>query len=231
MELLFAPFVAFFALPAMWMAAIGLTVFLLLGGVVDDRRGKTAMKWWALLLLVGVVAVMHRDSITLDSLMATATDLRMWTKIGIYLGIGFLYSFLIEFILGVRKSALYAKEKWAEAVKQAPNLVPLVTDGGQSLNQQDKEDAANVLSHFYLSFRPYAKYIELGRGKFGLPDPRVNKAELACHVGAWMVFWPLYAVSLLLGDVIARVFDIITMMMGNFTNVVTKTLFKDVFKV
>ncbi len=75
------------------------------------------------------------------------------------------------------------------------------------------------------------KYIELGRGKFGLPDPRVNKTELACHVGAWMVFWPLYAVSLLFGDVIARVFDIITMMMGNFTNVITKTLFKDVFKV
>ena len=58
----------------------------------------------------------------------------------------------------------------------------------------------------------------MGLGPNGEIIPVINRKELAEFIGCWMLFWPAYAVSLLLGDLLtevcSRLADLLTVLSG-----------------
>lgn len=71
--------------------------------------------------------------------------------------------------------------------------------------------------------------IQLAADKIGV-EPKVNRLELAEHIGAWTFLWPAYLVSLVIGDLLTEVFrsiaDFLTHISGRFV----KLSFANVFK-
>lgn len=71
--------------------------------------------------------------------------------------------------------------------------------------------------------------IQLAADKIGV-EPKVNRLELAEHIGAWTFLWPMYAVNLIIGDLLTEVFrsiaDFLTHISGRFV----KLSFANVFK-
>jgi len=61
-------------------------------------------------------------------------------------------------------------------------------------------------------------------------EPKVNRQQLAENVGVWILFWPFYAISLIIGDLVTEIFrfiaDLLVQMSGRFV----RNAFKDVFK-
>lgn len=62
-------------------------------------------------------------------------------------------------------------------------------------------------------------------------EPKVDKVELAEHVGAWTFLWPAYAISLIIGDLLTEVFTAIADFLASISGRVVKAAFSDVFKV
>jgi hypothetical protein len=60
-------------------------------------------------------------------------------------------------------------------------------------------------------------------------EPKVNKLELAEHVGAWTFLWPAYAISLIVGDLFTELFITFANFLASISGRVVKAAFKDVF--
>lgn len=72
--------------------------------------------------------------------------------------------------------------------------------------------------------------IEVTEDKLGV-EPKVNRFELAEHVGAWTFLWPAYLFSLIIGDLLTEVFRAVADFLASISGRVVKMAFKDVFKV
>lgn len=61
-------------------------------------------------------------------------------------------------------------------------------------------------------------------------EPRVNKIQLAEHIGAWTFLWPAYAISLIIGDLLTEVFNILADILANISGRLVRLSFSNVFK-
>lgn len=61
-------------------------------------------------------------------------------------------------------------------------------------------------------------------------EPRVNRIELAEHVGAWTFMWPAYLVSLIIGDLLTEVFNAIADFLATISGRFVRFSFANVFK-
>ncbi len=93
-------------------------------------------------------------------------------------------------------------------------------------------DAQSVLRSFINStYTPKdAAFVKVVGNTNNLPEPKIDKEELTAHVGAWTFWWPAYAVSLILGDLLTEVFrvisDFLITISGRFVNMAFKGVFK-----
>lgn len=72
--------------------------------------------------------------------------------------------------------------------------------------------------------------VEIGQDKLSI-GPKVDKGELAEHVGAWTFLWPAYAISLIVGDLFAEFFSLVGSMLAAVSGRVVKFTFRNSFDV
>jgi hypothetical protein len=71
--------------------------------------------------------------------------------------------------------------------------------------------------------------VQIAADKIGV-EPKINRLELAEHIGAWTFLWPAYAVSLIIGDLLTEVFRSIADFLAHISGRFVKMSFANVFK-
>ena len=235
----------------MFFAALGLIELIFFGvfflmlivGAESDRRGSPEIKWYVFLIgLIAMVAWFWNDW-TFQSVWDTVKSLEFWKPVAAYLGAGLVYS-LLEFFLVVRKSARFFAEKWQKHlgdrqsvrdgstsnVFKVSDLYTKVRDG--SANDVTVDIVKNLSESFARKYQDDDYIINLKIDKTTNIDvqPFVNRKALANHVSAWTFFWPAYALSLILGDLLTEVFRMISDFIANISTRLVKITFANVFK-
>jgi hypothetical protein len=106
-------------------------------------------------------------------------------------------------------------------------------------DSSNKEQAVEAVEKFVRSPRDYEWYgasetqIIKPFAESGSLDvmPKINKAELVDHISAWTFLWPAYAVSLIIGDMLAEIFRAIGDFFVSISGRLVRTVFADTFKV
>jgi hypothetical protein len=61
-------------------------------------------------------------------------------------------------------------------------------------------------------------------------EPKINRSELAANIGVWTLFFPAYAVSLVLDDLLDKIFEVVADVVANISGRFVRITFSDVFK-
>ena len=83
------------------------------------------------------------------------------------------------------------------------------------------------------SFVEFARETRLRRAAVSVKGEfttRHAKEILATNVGAWSMFWPFYLMSLIVGDLLAEVFNAVAAVIVSMSGRFVKAVFKDTFK-
>lgn len=62
-------------------------------------------------------------------------------------------------------------------------------------------------------------------------EPKVNKVELAEHIGAWTFLWPAYGLSFVFGDLLHEFFITVANLVASISGRAVKYAFRNTFKV
>ena len=236
---------------SVWAAiAFGIFVLAMIVSCTFDRYDNIAPKWWV--LFFGVIAyVFFIGPAAFTWQMFLARDL--WIMVGGYLAIGLGYS-LIEFFLNVRRSAKRWAESWTSFKTNESNIEKFDKEAAQATDnirrtrlayQGDVSDlvkeepitAAGLMAATYVEQNTRNSRsgeiisIRLGTESDESPVvPYVRRFVLARHVSAWTIFWPFYAISLIIGDLLTQIFRIIADIIVYMSGRMVKRMFKNVFK-
>lgn len=238
---------AFFG--GVWISiAVGIFIIAMVIGCTVDRRHQESMKWWV--FFIGVITF---TGLTWDSSRPIFDTWNLfwsrgiWVYVAWYLGIGVVYS-LVEFGLEVRRSVRIWAKRWNEHKQQfSKTYVPLVIEGTSPLIVVSVR-AASVFSDSDLAYRRsrVSDFIiqyqnrgcNTGPGIIVIRstdyrdaiEPSVNRKVLAENIGCMTIFWPFYAVSLIIGDLMAEVFRVIADVVASLSARIVRASFKNVFK-
>ena len=214
---------------SVWLAIFAGVFFIaMIVGCTFDRRGVESGKWWVFFLgLIAFTIYQYNQGNTDWKSMVFNTDL--WKFLGIYLAIGLGYS-VLEFMLEVRRSQRRLSAAWVEYKNRGFQRGRVESDDSKAM-----PDVQLQANSFVADYGRYGRNqiigVEINQDKTSseLIVPRVNRPELAGSVGCWMIFWPFYAVSLIIGDLlyeVARIVaDIIAKMSGRFVKMAFKGTF------
>lgn len=92
-----------------------------------------------------------------------------------------------------------------------------------------REMAYSVMNEFGQRYSA-AKFIEAARVDLEI-EPKVNRGELASHIGAWTLFWPAYALTLVFDRLLSEIARIVADLLARVSTQFVKITFQDVFKV
>lgn len=209
---------------SVWLA-IGVGIFMLamIIGCTYDRRDRESAKWWVFFIGLAAYAVYSWNTGYRLS-WATFIESELWKFIGIYLLIGLAYS-VLEFALEIRRSVRRWKALWIEFRANAKR-----NKADVDVNPED------VATSFVASTQRYSNHV-IGvavnpdaKGPDELIVPKVDRTRLAEFVGVWMIFWPFYAVSLIVGDLLAEVARIVADVFAKISGRFVRMSFANVFK-
>lgn len=235
-------FLTFFG--GVWASIIiGIFVISMVIGCTYDRHYREGVKWWVFFL--GVIALLCLNwqyFRNYQGVWADITTANVWKWIGIYLGVGLVYS-IVEFMLDVRRSARFwsaswtsyvsaTKEKFTKNVERAKiHRITEKFEAGEPVQPTNKELVDDFLStHYrYVNYEGRIIGIVATKDAQGIV-PKVNRSQLAESVGCWTIWWPFYAVSLIIGDLLTEVFRVIADVVANMSGRFVKLAFRDVFK-
>lgn len=185
---------------------------------LDRNEYAEGPKWWVTLCIVLALCVLwYSDGWSFSSLWQGDTARRFWANVGIYLAVGLGYS-LLEFALDVRRSARYWAEEWNKFKRAHP------------------KNTENLAIEFASKWPTFTKHYDrriIGIDINSLHDgvePKINRQQLAESIGVWTLFWPFYAISLVLGDLLTEVFRVIADVLAKLSGRLVRAAFKDVFK-
>lgn len=214
----------FFGFALSVWAAIGLGVLLLALVVACtlDRRDIAAPKWWVLVLGLIVFGVWTWG----DLGWATFTSATFWKPVGLYLAAGVVYSFF-EFFFQVRKESRTWKAQWEHF--KANELSRRGTGAPAEKEQQTLEEA------FFDDRRRDNKLhssalVQMTLDKDKKPVPVIDRVALTKGVTVWILFWPAYAISLVLGDVLAEFFERFADLLVKLSTGMVRRMFANSFK-
>lgn len=236
---------------SVWAAiAFGIFVLAMIVSCTFDRYDNIAPKWWVLFLgMIAYVFFVGPAAFTWQ--MFLARDL--WIMVGGYLAIGLGYS-LIEFFLNVRRSAKNWAESWTSFKSNKSTIEKFDKEAAQAADNtrrlrasyQGKEGDLDMTDPLTATEMMAEKYIEQNSHykssheiigiRAGKPTdespvvPYVRRFVLARHVSAWTIFWPFYAISLIIGDLLTQIFRIIADIIVYMSGRMVKRMFKNVFK-
>lgn len=177
-----------------------------------------------------------------------------WSPFWMFLGAGLVYS-ILEFVLEVRRTARRYTKAWSDYLDKRLDVKQLDSEGKPRTeegtrgsqyitktlsvrevmaNRDDKSNdalAGELLESFINNDRSRYGFVDLVLNETKTaPEPKIDKVELASAVGAWTFLWPVYAVSLIIGDLLTEIFnwiaDALVAMSGRFV----RMSFSDVFK-
>lgn len=171
-----------------------------------DRRGRNEPKWFVLIIGLIIAAIWYWKDWTFAGLWSMLFDPVFWAPVGVYLVVGLVYS-IVEFMMEVRRSASFFKREWyASKESTSPrDFVGRYCYSNKLVNvEYDSEN--------------------------DVPTPKIDKGVLAQSYSAWTIFWPFYLVSLILGDFLTRVFELISDFIVHISTGFVRVVFKDVFK-
>lgn len=217
------------ALGLIELVLISVFVLGLILAVSFDRQGKDEPKWVVLGIGLLVFGIMTWSNWTFAGIGATLLTSAFWMPVVKYLGFGLLYSSL-EFVREVRKSAAALKDRWERAMsKRVREVFPDVKEHGA------KSEHFNVVNGFVNDFvqrhDSTRTIVGVSKGEDYISvEPRINRGELADCISAWTFFWPFYAVSLILGDLLTEVFRVVADFFVGLSGRFVRLSFKDVFK-
>lgn len=234
---------------ALGLLELGLIAVFLIAMVISvsvDRRGVPHPKWIVTLLGIGGVLFLTRDSWTLSSLGDFILSATFWVPLLKYLGAGLAYSF-VEFARETRLSAKRLKDDWESFLnttapargrqdddhkKMLRDVLNNLTTGVGSTDEDTaamRSAAVSVKGEFTTRYAMKDMLIK-PRVIDGEIQPVVDKEILATNVGAWSMFWPFYLMSLVVGDLLAEVFNAVAAVIVSMSGRFVKAVFKDTFK-
>lgn len=239
---------------ALGLLELGLIAVFLIAMVISvsvDRRGVPHPKWIVTLLGIGGVLFLTRNSWTLSSLGDFVLSATFWVPLLKYLGAGLAYSF-VEFARETRLSAKRLKDDWESFLRMTPpargnrdygyrgddsekTLREVLNSLTTGVGETDDETAAmrsaavSVKGEFTTRYTSKDMLIK-PRVIDGEIQPAVDKEILATNVGAWSMFWPFYLMSLIVGDLLAEVFNAVAAVIVSMSGRFVKAVFKDTFK-
>jgi hypothetical protein len=243
---MFAPIIGFFA--AMGVFEIIFCSVLFIGLVLAtsvDRHGQEGPKWY----LVGIGLLTFAANywpFTIGGVWETVRSWTFWTPVLQYAGLGLVYAG-IEFILEVRRSAKAYRASWVRFM-DTEHRVPILDDSGNQVTERGNRTKANFINYREIQKRPeYADllndllhnyistntigFLKLVKNEAGTePEPKIIRSELAASIGAWTTFWPAYAVSLVVGDLFAEVWNILANWFVFISGHFVRMSFANVFK-
>lgn len=233
-----------FTLGLLEMVLLAVFLMALVIGISLDRNGRTAPKWYVFGFGMIAIAGVNWGDFTFSGMYDTICSWTFWKPMFMYLVVGVLYS-VIEFILDVRKASRRYKDAWErallqninhnakkptekislkEAINSRPNLPanePLIADIFSAINS-------------FVAQNRYGNAIvklEYDKETMESPQPKIDKTKLAEFIGAWTFFWPIYMISLIIGDLFTEIFDQLSEFFVSLGGRFVKMTFKDVFKV
>ena len=184
-------------------AALAIGVFfiaMVIGCTLDRHNSSEGFKWFVFVVGLIVVAAWHWGEWSWSQIFSA----EVWKPVLIYLGIGLAYS-VLEFFVKVRKEAKIWKEKWGKfKINEAESNEENRQMNIKSTHSLSLEARFCKDHHGYLNRITDVKCITTD-GKDAVV-PVINRSELAQSVGCWTLFWPAYAFSLILGDLLTEVF-------------------------
>lgn len=208
-----------------------------------DRGSLEAPKWWILAIGIGVAIAYFWGSFTIASAWETVKTWEFWQPVVIFLGLGLAYS-ILEFALHVRRVARHVGIRWEQYLSGTESIsntvhIPrrlLISElrsqgGAYQYSQQALEVLRKFLDKSYGN-RESDELIELKLDSTLVDfEPRVKREELAEHVGVWTLFWPAYAASLILGDLLTEIFRTLANVLASISGRAVKAAFSGLFKV
>lgn len=213
---------------SVWAAiAIGVFFLAFVLSCTADRHGQAGAKWGVLAL--ALVVFILWQWVAGDMSWAVLLSAPFWKNLGLYLAIGLGYS-LVEFFFEVRRDSRQWGKDWEafkanEAIREGR---PERVAPGVALQQNKAEQ--QTLEQRFVSNRRNTEWLVNVTLKEGRIEPVINRKALAENISCWTLFWPAYAVSLILGDLLEEIFrkaaDFFVMVSGRFVRATFAKSFK-----
>lgn len=209
-----------FAVSVWGAIIIGLFFIAMVIGCTFDRHFHESPKWW--ILFIGIVSFVIWQWPNLSWRGFLSRDL--WNGVGLYLLVGLLYS-IIEFALEVRRSARYWSTAWSK----------FKNNGNNSYDSSIPSTKDAIVRGF---IRSHAQGYNYDQRIIGIDvnettkeiEPKVNRTQLAESIGCWTFFWPFYAISLIIGDLVTEIFRLVADFVASISGRAVRAAFSNVFK-
>ena len=240
-------FAAFLTLGMIEMIIVGVFLILFVIGASYDRKGREQFKWWVLIFGFIFIGGATSSLWTFAGLWQ-ALSWSWLIPVGWYALIGLGYSG-IEFILAVRKSAKNYKYLWERHLKNTGDFLlsadpadktktrevsySSIYEYAKSVDASDymKQNANSLSKWFVNNCDSSNSVVGLQLAKNGIDvEPKINRSELAANIGVWTLFFPAYAVSLVLDDLLDKIFEVVADVVANISGRFVRITFSDVFK-
>lgn len=223
---------------SVWLAIIaGFFIIAMVVGCTFDRRQNESPKWW--IFFIGLAAyTIYSWSTGYRFSWESFWAADLWRAIGIYLAIGLGYS-VLEFLLDVRRSVRYWKAKWtAHRAYQDGKSKKLgwQPEDEKVMVKVSRPDPTDIATDFVsTASRSTGRIIGVAinpdaKGSDDLIVPKIDRGELAEHIGAWTIFWPFYAVSLIIGDLVMEISRVLAGVFAKIAGRFVRMSFSNVFK-
>ena len=237
------------------IAFFSVFILMMLVGISFDRRGQEDAKWYVFGIGLAALSFYFSKDWTVGGIWDFVTSKGFWEPMASYLAGGVVYS-ILELVLNIRRSARNYKEAWTNHLMTTVQLYRGVERRFMTADDREREgshiketvffsevltraaageglavEAARTETDRFVSRNQNRhSIVMLAVGEDGTPQPRINKVELSEHIGAWTIFWPLYAISLVLGDLLTEIFNQLSEFFVSLSGRFVRMSFKDVFK-
>lgn len=225
------------------VAAVLFLICMSIATFVDraDALDESGPKW--IVLIVGLAALMYftKDLWTFSTLVSFLFSKEFWTPFAKYLGLGVVYA-AIEFVFAIRTSKQQLKGAWEKHLREKldyPERRGMKPFNGTTrvlYHQESLEDDSSIK---YWAERTRDEFVcSLNSKLFAVRIvidskqivPTVNKDYLYDNLFVWIIFWPFYAASLVLGQFLTDLLAAVSKIFVRVGDHLVKITFKDMFK-
>lgn len=234
-----------------------LSLVLILGAIFCsfDRHGEPHFKWvlFCAAIVAGTFIFLPKGTSIIDWYW----NLNVIENIGKYLGIGLIYALFVEFPTNIRRTMAKFKEHWNYFLNASD--VNEVRDGLANFGLMGKEVPVNefiktpnrdIEARFNISQLIDVKHLlfsvfkdrhhHLFRNTSVIEisydmktreiQTRIVPLDLSTSLGAWMIFWPGYLLSFMVGDFISGLWNTFVSFIRRMTEGLINRYVKSIFK-